>query len=385
MAKCVQFRRKDESEPISLNELNAELAKVVGEEVKDSAWCRGWFHVIGEKLVQGAKIGSTELREQIGKYPKLEPLLSHIEDRFEVRVGVKGGRDQPVHWQSDWQRAETRDEMRAGADDDLYDKRYVRGIAPGTQPADRNIGKPPTENQMLLDMEIRLQLTGADHSVVLGEGNIWSSRPDTRPLANGEENPPAGEGKRMVVTIPAAALEPRGPEVTASNLGLLVEMTTHAAMMKEWPPKVIRTGDPACDDALANYTAAAANDQVTEFARTGTFRASSASLPEADREPLCIDLEYFDKMIAKRFDKRFGEADAYRAADAVESARFDPARSAQARQVHSQLQNKTARQAERAPAFPAGHTNPTPPEAPGPARDYTAARGHDRGGPSRGA
>ena len=94
------------------------------------------------------------------------------------------------------------------------------------------------------------------------------------------------------------------------------------------------------------------------WARTGKFEASQAHTPDDEREPLFLELDYFDEMIAEQYGKRFGEEDAYRAAEAVEARDFDPARSKVARQAYCHI---AGGETPWPPRPPAGRRGGAPP------------------------
>ena len=220
---------------------------------------------------------------------------------------------------------------------DAPDLTYVRGAALGTVPCDRRAGRAPSEEQMLLEMELRLRVAAKTNRVVIGNNGWWSSRPAEADPVNG---PPSGDRapqRRMTITVPESALMAAGREKTAENLGMVTEMTTHARIMNDGPPPELRTGDAKKDDAIAAYIAGAARDRTEQFALTGRFGPSQSDLPPDEREPLFIDLEYFDEMIAAEHGKRLTEDDLYKAAGAVEARYFDPATAAEARDVQAAI------------------------------------------------
>ena len=53
MASCISFPPNGESDPISLNALDARICELVGEEVSKTKYCRSWFDVIAFWLSQG--------------------------------------------------------------------------------------------------------------------------------------------------------------------------------------------------------------------------------------------------------------------------------------------------------------------------------------------
>ena len=254
--------------------------------------------------------------------------------------------------------------------------KYARGVAPGTELADRNTGKPPTEDQMLLEMELRLRVAARTNEVALVDDTWWSSQPVKR--GSDEEDGAADRnesGQRMRVRVPAAALERAGAKLTAERLGMVTELVTHALIRNEGAPTARRTGDPSNDDAMAGYIAGAAGDMATHFGQTGKWQPSQARLPAEEREVLFLDLEYFDEMIAERYDKRLTEADAYEEAGEAERRHFDPATSAAAREELQAMGLDPGPAHER----PGGAAGNDPAEA-GPAGVSQAARPPRQGG-----
>ena len=246
--------------------------------------------------------------------------------------------------------------------------RYARGIPEGTAPADRAAGALLTEAQMLLEMEVRLQVAARHNQIEVDADRPgwWASRLHTEEQA-AAFTPPADppSGQSMLVMVPYAALEAQGRAKTAESLGMVVEVTTHASLVNEGLPEHLRTGDLASDLATVAYIAGAARDSVSTLALTGRLESSQAGLPDAEREPLFIDLEYFDDMIAERYGKRLSEADVYRETAAAEARHFDPATSDVAREVcrgvtggrgvpapAADLPAPVAALCERLPAFP---------------------------------
>ena len=75
--------------------------------------------------------------------------------------------------------------------------RLYTQVAAGTRPADRKSRTQPSEQQMLLEMEVRLQVTAQTNQVVFGYSGWWSSR-----VAEASEQPtqqPTGD--MMILTI----------------------------------------------------------------------------------------------------------------------------------------------------------------------------------------
>ena len=219
---------------------------------------------------------------------------------------------------------------------------YTRGMAAGTTPADRSSGRPLTEDQMLLEMEIRLQVAARHNEVRIGNDSWWSSRPKE---PNGTET-----SRETVITIPRTALEAQGREATAKNLGMVTEMTTYGCLTNKGLPEPLRTGDPATDSNIVAYIAGAAGDRTRQFALTGRLEPSQNGLAPEQREPLFIDLEWFDEMIAERYGKRLSEDDIYREAGAAEARHFDTATSTQARAAWQQISEERPAHTPEAPA-----------------------------------
>ncbi|MCY4123059.1 MAG: DapH/DapD/GlmU-related protein, partial [Acidobacteria bacterium] len=218
---------------------------------------------------------------------------------------------------------------------------YTRGMAAGTTPADRSSGRPPTEDQMLLEMEIRLQVAARHNEIRIGNDSWWSSRPKE---PNGTET-----SRETVITIPRAALEAQGREATAKNLGMVTEMTTHGCLTNDGPPEALRTGDPATDSNIVAYIAGAAGEQARQFALTGRYEPSQSGVPAEKREPLFMDLEMFDQMIAERYGKRLSEDDVYREAGAAEARHFDMTTSATARKAWQAITEGRPRETPEGP------------------------------------
>ena len=220
--------------------------------------------------------------------------------------------------------------------------RYTGEIAADTQPAERSSGQPLTETQMLLEMEIRLQVAARHNEVRIEDDNWWSSRPKDEDRTQAE--------RQTVIRIPRAALEAQGREATAQNLGLLAEMTTHGRLSNEGAPPHLRTGDPEIDDSIIGYIAGAAGDLTRQFALTGRFEPSQNEVPPEKREPLFMDLEIFDEIIAERYGKRLTEKDIYREAKTIERRHFDTATSDEAREAWQRISEKHPPQSPEPPA-----------------------------------
>ena len=229
---------------------------------------------------------------------------------------------------------------------------YVQGIDAATVPAERKAGRPMTEDEMLLEIDIRLQIAANIGEVEIGEDKWWSSG-----AADPEED--AGKpGRAMHVKVPRSALEPQGREGTAQNLRTVTEMTMHARLMHAGVPDEFKVGDPKADATIPGYIAGAAADQIHQLALTGRLQPSQSNLPEDQREPLFLDLEYFDEMITAEHGKGFNETDAYRAATALEAKYFDPRTSAEAAAAWKHISEPETPQPVRGAGRPVGGANP---------------------------
>ena len=82
MAACINFTRIGQKEPISLNALDAEIAKSVGDEVHQTKWCRNWFNVIGFELSAGKNFKKVRNFLIEIEYQQLLPVLDYIENNF---------------------------------------------------------------------------------------------------------------------------------------------------------------------------------------------------------------------------------------------------------------------------------------------------------------
>ena len=254
---------------------------------------------------------------------------------------------------------------------------YVSGIAPETVPADRGAGRPMTEDEMLLDMEIRLAVAARDGRIEIDDGTWWRLEPagegdgpsqTTSTDAEHRHKPDSAAGPHAFqMNLPRTGLTARGPEETARSLGIVAELAMHARIMKDGIPDEFKTGNREADVGIGKYIAAAAGNLTETLAKTGRYEPSQSDVPEDQREAMFIDLEYFDEMIRDKHGKSFTEKDACRAAADLETKHFDPATSPEAAAAWQRTKGPQTPSPVRGSDRPVGGGSPAAADERGPA------------------